>query len=436
MPDDDNALVPVYTLATKEVSVPGVGLDGPMTPARLSELRGVLAAMADCPITTLEVHPVRGELDRSSGIPLHAASPLAQHLSQLITQTAKSTPKTAGAGVAGEVLYRMVVPAKVAKQFGSNAIKPMASKTATGGIHGALMGGKRIAAQATFVPVGGQAAAGAAAGSAKTAGVAVASGGALTVAAPLVLMAVAVGVSAHADRQRQQAIGRITELLEQLHESKLVDERNALDGCRGAIAKATALLLDKGRIGISLGLDSAVHEIDKAIAAAHRRLKDWQVALSELPDGPVEIGRLRNKFKGIGTQGGEFQTQLELAVLAIALKRRVIVIQAVDHAQMDEANPFESFLGALQDDSKDVDELELGIASVLRQLSTLELTRRTGFPHMVITAGDVDDLLQSAYRLRALGERVEAGHSQSDVAIDIVRSTDGSVVVLPARPAA
>jgi prefoldin subunit 5 len=249
-------------------------------------------------------------------------------------------------------------------------------------------------------------------------------------------MAVAVGVSAYADHQRQQAIERITELLELLHESKLFDERNALDGCRGAITKATALLLDKGRIGVSLGLDSAVHEIDKAIAAASRRLKEWQAALEQVSHGRVELGRLRDKFKGIGGQGGEFQTQLELAMLAIALKRRVIVIQAVDHAQMDNANQFESFVSALQDDSRDVDELELGIASVLRGLSSLELSRRGGIRDLVLTPGEVDDLLQSAYRLRALGERLEAGGPQPDVAIDIVRSGDGSVVVLPARPAA
>ena len=134
--------------------------------------------------------------------------------------------------------------------------------------------------------------------------------------------------------------------------------------------------------------------------------------------------------------GRRIQTELELAVLAIALKRRVIVIQAVDHAQLDKANQFESFVSALQDDSRDVDELELGIASVLQRLSSLELSRRGGIRDLVLTPGEVDDLLQSAYRLRALGERLEAGGPQPDVAIDIVRSGDGSVVVLPARPAA
>ena len=109
-------------------------------------------------------------------------------------------------------------------------------------------------ANATFVPVAGKAAvAGAATGSAATAGVAVASAGALTVAAPLVLMAVAVSVSAYADHQRQKAIERITDLLEQLHDDNLESERNELDGCRDAIDKATSILLDQGRIGLSLG---------------------------------------------------------------------------------------------------------------------------------------------------------------------------------------
>ena len=69
-----------------------------------------------------------------------------------------------------------------------------------------------------------------------------AAGGAITVAAPLVLLAVAVGASAYADNQRQKAIEHITELLEQLHDDKLEHERNELDGCRDAIDKATGLL--------------------------------------------------------------------------------------------------------------------------------------------------------------------------------------------------
>jgi hypothetical protein len=88
----------------------------------------------------------------------------------------------------------------------------------------------------------------------------------------------------------------------------------------------------------------------------------------------------------------------------------------------------------LQDDERRVDELEAGITAVLRQLSTLELKRSGGFLSVVYTQGEVDNLLTTAYRLRALGDGLEVG-LQADVAIEIERSSDGSLVVFPAESA-
>jgi hypothetical protein len=431
--DNGKAVAPVWTLATQNVRVPAITGSEPMTPEHLGELRTVLAALADSPIATLEVHPLPEKLDRTRGMALDSASPLAQHLSQLITRTAKSYPAAANVGASGEVLYRMVVPAKVAAQVGKGLVRPMTSKAAAGGVHSALVNSSGIAAQATFVPVAAEAGAvGAAGGAAGTAGIATASAGALTVAAPLVLMAVAVGISAYADHQRQEAIERIAELLEKLHEDKLDDERNQLDGCSAAIDKATAILLDQGRVGVSLGLDSAVFAISKAVAAANRRLARWQHALASMLSGPVEIATLRKIFAGIDEDGGEFRAHLELAVLAIALRRRVIVLQAVEHAQLDESNPFENFVRTLKADQQRVDELESGIATVLRRLSTLELTRPHRLRNFMFTAGEVDGLLRASYRLRALGDSIETAGGHSDVAIDIARDADGSVIVFPA----
>ncbi|TWH69992.1 hypothetical protein JD77_05010 [Micromonospora olivasterospora] len=425
----------MWTLATEAVNLPNVVSDEGMTPARLAELRTALAALADSPIATLEAHPLPTKRDRKGGIPLQAASPLAQQLSHLVTQTAKSAPPTLNVAATGEVLYRFVVPAKVAAQVGKGLFRPMAAKTLAGGIRGPLVDSAgRIVAGGTFVPVAGKAAvAGAATGSATTAGVAVASAGALTVAAPLVLMAVAVGVSAYADQQRQKAIERITDLLEQLHEDKLENERSELGGCRDAIDKATSVLLDQGRVGLSLGLDSSSYAISKAIEKAEHRLSKWQDALDKLPDGPVEVGALTESFPGINGEGGKFRAHVELARLAIAFKRRVIVLQAVEHAQLVGAdNPFKSFIGTLRDDERRVDELESGINSVLLRLSTLELKRYGGFRSIMFTQGEVDDLLKAVYRLRALGDGLNLGTRRADVAIEIERSGDGSLVVFPA----
>lgn len=430
---DTKALVPVWTLATEAVNVTDVLGDEVMTPGRLAELRTVLAMLADSPIATLEAHPIPTKRDRKGGIPLNAASPLARQLSHLVADTAKSAPSKLNVAATGDVLYRMVVPAKVAAQVGKGLVRPMTSKAAAGGVYSALRNSNGIVGAATFVPVAGKAAvAGAATGSAATAGVAVATAGALTVAAPLVLMAVAVSVSAYADHQRQEAIERITDLLEQLHETNLEDERNELDGCPDAIGKATSILLDQGRIGLSLGLDSSSFAINTAIARTQRRLNKWQDALAALPDGPVEVSALTKSFPGINEEGGTFRAHLELARLAIALKRRVLVLQAVEHAQQDPDNPFKSFIGTLRDDERSVDELQSGINSVLLRLSSLELKRHGGFRSPVFMQGEVDDLLKAVYRLRALGDSVNVDAHQADVAIEIERGNDGSLVVFPA----
>lgn len=435
MAEDRTTTVPVWTLATADVRVPGLAAGDSMSAERLAELRGVLAALADEPIVTLEVHPLPDTIDRSRGIPLDAASPLAQHLSQFITRSARSSLTVARATASGESLYRMVVPAKVAAQFGQGIVRPMVSKGAAGGALGPLVGPTgRIAAHATFVPVGGAAAAGTAGGAGVTAGVATVGGTALTVAAPLVLMAVAVGVSAHADRKRQQAIDHITQLLEQLQEEKLDDEHSELDGCRDAIDKATAILLDQGKLGLSLGLDSAVHAINTALGKADRRLARWQSALDRMPEGEaVELGRLTKSFPGVDDHGGTFRTHLELASLAIALKRRIVVLQAVEHAQSGTGNPFESFTRALKRDQQRLDELESSIAGVLVRLSELELARPNGL-RPVFTTGEVDRLMSAAHRIRKLGDGVTVNSGTADVAIEMARGKDGSVVVFPALP--
>ena len=61
MTADNTAPVPVWTLATEDVSVPNVLGDEGMTPARLAELRTVLATLAAAPIATLEAHPPSGD---------------------------------------------------------------------------------------------------------------------------------------------------------------------------------------------------------------------------------------------------------------------------------------------------------------------------------------------------------------------------------------
>jgi hypothetical protein len=447
MVDRQRAVVPLWTLGTEvgqaERLAPLLG-EGPMTVARVDQLRSALAAFDSAPLVTLEAHPLPTELDLSRGMHLDSASPLATHLADLMSRSSQSAPlvmKHAADG--GEMLYRMVVPAKVAAEVGRGFVRPMASKAVAGGVHSALVGGSGIAAQASFVPVAvgaDVAAAGAAAGAAGAAGAGaagVAGAGALTVAAPLVLLAVAIGISAHADHQRQVAIARITDLVEKLHLAALNQERDQLNGCVDAVESATAILLDRGQLGHSLGLDTAVATINTAIASATRRTGEWRTAVDKMSGTRIEIERLHKAFDGIETRGGKFRVHLELAALAIALKRRVLVLQAVEHSQISGGNEFAHFTRILRKEQAGIDQLESKIANVLADLGGLRLGPPSALKRPMLTRGDLDAVLTTMDRLRELKDSAaEMAPRNGDLVIDIARRKDGSIVVFPATASA
>jgi hypothetical protein len=435
MNDNDAPLAPVWTLCTSEPGtlVPAAADGGAITPERLTELRGALATFSSAPLVTLDAHPLAKKHGRSAGLPLDAVSPLAQELSHLVAANAKSVPAVAQVAESSEVLYRMVIPAKVAAQVGKGLVKPMRSKAVPNGIYDNLVDAATnvSVAKATLVPVE-TAAAGTATG---TAVGTVAAGGAMTVAAPLVLLAVAVGASAYADNQRQKAIEHITQLLEQLHDDKLERERNELDGCCDAIDKATGLLLDRGKVGASLGLDSAVHAISTAIQNANRRVTKWEVALDSFVGKRVEVSELEARFPGVCEDGGRFRTHIELAALAISLKRRVVLLQGVEAGQSDPDNQFDNFVRSLNDDQRRILELEARIDNVLLRLSALEVRSPKRLIDKVMTRNQVDSLLETSYRLRALGVAVGGVASSQEVVIEIEKHSDGTLLVLPARAA-
>lgn len=408
MPDQNEAAVAVWMLAAEDTAAPPWITSDAMTPEQLSTLRSYLAECADNPIATLEAQPLPDGVDRSHGFALGSDSPLAKYLSALMEQ-AVGSDASANPGAGDETLYRMVVPAKVAAQVGGGLIKPMASKAADRGIHSALVGPSGIAGQATFIPAAGS--------------------GILTMAAPLMLMTVAVGISAYIEHQRRE----ITALVEKLRGDLLARERAELNGCLPAIDSATGVVLDKGHIGHALGLGPAVNTINVAIAAAQARVTNWQRALDHFGDNRVELGTLLAHFPGIDGNGGEFRAHLELADLAISLNKRVLVLQAVDQAQLDPGNALDNFMKALKRNHKQVAELEVGITDVLSRLSRVRVDRGHGIREVMIHMGDVDRLLGTADRLRELD--AGAMSRQSDVAIEMVKEKDGSVVVLPAYQA-
>ncbi|OZF47241.1 hypothetical protein CH293_19935 [Rhodococcus sp. 14-2470-1b] len=209
-----------------------------MSPARLAELRTALAVLVDTPLATLEAHPIPESADLSRGLSLGSGSPLAVHLSKLLDATPDATVASAR-----EALFRLVLPAKVATQLDSGL---GTSKSDARNGAGLLEGSTAVK---NFLPVFADFAGGG--------GI-----GAVTAAAPLLLMAVAAGLNALAESDRRGT----DRLLKELKDDALRIERSNLNACTTSIDNAANVLLDHGRIGVALGLDTAAFQINVGLA--------------------------------------------------------------------------------------------------------------------------------------------------------------------------
>ncbi|MGW5080176.1 hypothetical protein [Micromonospora echinospora] len=323
----------------------------------------------------------------------------------------------------------------MASQLGEGLVRSMPAKGVDGGIYGAILGKSGIEKQAAFVPVAADASrpgvTGAVSGTAKAATAA----GIVTAAASFVLLAVATAASVYAEEQRRRAMERVTELLEELTAENLDAERDRLNDATAAVERTTALLLDKGEAGHSLGLDAAVHTVDTAIAAAARRARTWRAKVAAFSSKGVEIADLTKAFPGIEQPNGAFRIELRLASLAIATKRHVAVLQAVEHAQKAPDLDFRRFTAMLQDEQRSVDELQGELHALLVDLAELQLRAPTkSFTDRLLTQGEVNKFLAWPGRLRHLAaEESMSASALSDVEIGLVQREDGKVLVLPAN---
>ena len=149
----------------------------------------------------------------------------------------------------------------------------------------------------------------------------------------------------------------------------------------------------------------------------------------------MEVADLIKVFPGIDKPDGAFRVELRLASLAIATKRRVAVLQAVEHAQKSPELSFRRFTAMLQDEQRSVDELQDELHALLGALADLRLRAPTkSFTDRLLTQGEVNNLRAWPGRLRQLAaEETVSVSDLPDVEIGLVEKEDGKVLVLPTR---
>jgi hypothetical protein len=84
------------------------------------------------------------------------------------------------------------------------------------------------------------------------------------------------------------------------------------------------------------------------------------------------------------------------------MKRRAIVLQAVEHAQNAPDRTFLRFTGMMEREQLDLDELEMGLSMLLLDISHLRLRSPSRFMDKLMWRDEVNDLLEWPGRLREL----------------------------------
>ena len=403
-----------------------------LTRDRLARLRVALAALSDDPPVVLERHVVAHQSVPAGGRLVAAGSPLAKSIADIVGSTRQLAPAEAAAG-GTEVLYRMVVPEKLAGQLAQGTVRQMSA----GGdaVYSAIRGKSSIVGNAKFMPVvsGGGVAGGAAAvgtGAAGAAGV----GAAVIAAAPVVLLLAATAGSIYAEEQRRHALKRVEDMLNKLTADELDKELDELNGAISAITKATALLADEGRLGMSLGLDSAVNRIDTAVSRAERRVSEWERKLAAF-GGKATPDALRKAFPGLGGSRGEFEAKLRMAGFAMAMKRRVAILQAAEHTHNDSGLSLSRFNRELAKDTADLAQLEQRVAGLLAGIADLKIKAPEGRRHVMFMPKEVKDLLSWSPYLQAFSDRESpVERSPGDLELCFVVQPDGELRVLGPVP--
>jgi hypothetical protein len=120
-----------------------------------------------------------------------------------------------------------------------------------------------------------------------------------------------------------------------------------------------------------------------------------------------------------------------MAGLAIAAKRRIMVLQAVEHAQINQGLSLKRFLAEIEREATALDELETGLIDVLTRLSELPIRVGSGIRDRILLSKDADELLKWPERLRDLRRReAPRVNSSGHIEIGIVLGADGQARIL------
>lgn len=289
---------------------------------------------------------------------LRASSALSRQLTELATR--------AGAARHGAQTFRLVLPAG----YGTDNL----ARAVGGGFRAAVhaTGSSKIVGQARLVPVA-------------------AGGTGLLALGPLLgLMALTVAAEGAAHAEQDRKLTAILDGVERLNARFVMETDAKLQTAEQTIRQAHAALLDGGSIPESLGLGTAMSNLQVVRNTSTALLKGWERVVERLAPGPVAGATLRSGLGEVGKIGWPgFPNAVRTAYLAIALDSRRIMLTAAEAQFRNPDLALTNFHHAVDAElatrAAELDRLR----SVLNRLATvpLSMTRRAGLLPNLITDG-------------------------------------------------
>lgn len=319
------------------------------------------------------------------GAPLRATSALSRHITDIAART--GTPTVTGA----TRRYRLEIPSG----YGIDDLMGAVG----GGFRTAVRGsGGKIAGQATLVPL-------------------TSAGRRLAAAGPMLgLMALTIAAEMAGGDEQNRRLAAIQDGVERLNARFAMETEARLQTAEQTIRQAHAALLDGAVIPDSVGLGTAMSNLQVIRNQATALLAGWERVLAGLPPGETPGGNLRTALGEVGKLGWEeFPNAVRTAFLSITLDSRRIMLTTAEAQMRNPGLPLDTFRRAVESDLAARADEQRRLRVLVSRLATIPLTLSMWsggiLPNLV-----TDSAIENA-RSQALFATLSAALSQVDSAV-------------------
>lgn len=246
------------------------------------------------------------------------------------------------------------------------------------------------------------------------------------------LMALTIVAELAAGDEQQRTLSGIRSGVDRLTARLDLDDDAHLRTAEQAIRSAHAALLDGAAIPESIGLGTAMSNLQVIRAREAALLTGWERVVAALPDtGATDGAELRTALGGIGALGWDaVPGAIGTAYLSLTLDSRRIVLSAAEAQLRNPGAPLTAFREAVEADlAARTDELAR-LRRLVRRLSTVPLsTSGWAMPHVV--AGEAAENARTQALFASVAAALDGSDRTAHVpVVEAELAPDGAVQLL------